>query len=279
MNKYFLIFFSFIILVSCSSNEKKASQLLSEAQQMYETGYLNNAKKLIDSIRSEYPKEFKVVKQGIHLMRYIELKENEKTLAFTDSMLIEKKQEAAELQKSFDFVKDSVYEELGNFVYKRLGVEKNIQRCYLRVGVNEYGEIFLASVYYGSKNINHTGIKAETNDGLNAQTEPVPYDGGRNYRFTDNGAQTEVVTFTKGKDNGVLDFIDIYKDQRIKITYTGEKPYVMVLDNLSKEAISKSIELSKVLSDITRLTQENKIAQGKIEFLKKKILSKSESND
>jgi hypothetical protein len=230
-------------------------------------------------MRVSYPKEFGAIKDGIQLMRYIELKENERTLAYTDSMLVIKRAEAEELEKDFDFVKDSVYDEIGNFIYKRLGIEKNIQRSYIRVGVNEYGEIYLASVYYGAKNINHTGIKAEINDGISAQTEAIPYDGGRNYRFTDDGAQTEVVTYMKGKDNGVLNFINMYSDQRIKITYTGDKPYIMVLDNLSKEAISKSIVLSTVLSDVTRLGQENKVALGKIEFLKNKIASKESQQE
>ncbi|MDO5571692.1 MAG: hypothetical protein Q4F97_09565 [Bacteroidales bacterium] len=263
-----------LIFVSCSGNKENANKMLNQAQVFYEQGALSTAKTYIDSMRVTYPKEFSAIKKGLQLMRYIELKENERNLAYTDSMLIVKQAEAEELKKNFDFVKDSAYDEIGNYIYKRLGIEKNIQRCYIRVGVNEYGEIYLSSVYYGAKNINHTGIKAEANDGLSAQTEAIPYDGGRNYRFTDDGAQTEVVTYLKGKDNGVLNFISLYADQRIKITYTGEKPYIMVLDNLSKEAITKSLELSTVLSDVTRLGQENKIAIGKIEFLKNKINSK-----
>lgn len=267
---------SFAALFSaCSNNGDKAAQLLSEARASYETGSLNKAKIQIDSIRSTYPKEFKVIKEGIQLMREIELKENERTLNYTDSLLVVKKVEAEELAKDFVLVKDTAYEELGNYVLKGMTVERNVERNYIRTGVNEYGEMYIASVYFGGRNINHTGIRVEVKDGSNAETQAIPYDGGRNYRFTDGGNKTEIVTYKQGSDNGVINFINHYKEERIKVTYTGDKPYVIYLDDLSKKAIVKTFELATVLSDITRLQQENKVAAGKVEFLKKRIAEKA----
>lgn len=275
MKRKYLYLVLAVLLTACSNNTEKASLLLEEARALYEEGSLNKAKIQLDSIRSAYPKEFKVIKQGIQLMREIELKENERTLAYTDSLLIVRQQEAAELEKNFVYVRDSAYEEIGNYILKGMTVEKNVERCYIRTGVNEYGEMYIASVYYGKGNINHTGLKAEIKDGSNAETLSIPYDGGRNYRFSDNGMQSEIVTYKKEAENGLIAFINHYKNERIKVIYTGGKNYVIYLDDFSKKAITETFELATVLSDITRLRQENKIAAGKVEFLKKRIAEKS----
>lgn len=263
-----------LIMAACSNNTEKASLLLEEARDMYSNGSLNQAKMRIDSMRSTYPKEFDLINEGRQLMRQIELKENERNLAYSDSLLTVKKAEAEMLSKDFVLEKAEGYEELGNYILKGLTVERNVERNYIRTGVNEYGDMYIASVYFGKGNINHTGIRVEIKDGSNAETIAVPYDGGRNYRFTDNGNHTEIVTYKKDKENGVINFINHYGNERIKVTYTGGKPYVIYLDDLSKKAIVKTYELAMVLSDITRLGQEKKVAEGKIEFLKKKINEK-----
>lgn len=99
------------------------------------------------------------------------------------------------MKKGFAFEKDSVYEEIGNYIWKQQTIERNVQRCYVRCGVNEEGEMYLASVYYGGRPIEHTGIKLSLKDGQFAETASIPYDGGLNYRFKDMGSTTEVVTY------------------------------------------------------------------------------------
>lgn len=275
MKRIILFFSTAFLLTACSNNTEKATLLLEEARDLYASGALNQAKMRIDSMRSTYPKEFPLINEGRQLMRQIELKENERNLAYADSLLTVKKAEAEILQKDFVFEKDEQYEELGTYMLKGMTVERNVERNYIRAGVNEYGEMFISSVYFGKGNINHTGIRVEIKDGTNAETISVPYDGGRNYRFSDGGNKTEIVTYKKDKENGVINFIDYYKDQRIKVTYTGGKPYVIYLDDFSKKAIIKTNQLAMVLSDITRLGQEKKVAEGKIEYLKKRIQEKS----
>ena len=128
-------------------------------------------------------------------MRQVEQKEAERNLAFCDSLIPVKQQELEGLKKGFNFEKDSAYNEIGNYVSKQQTIERNIQRCYIRSGVNEKGEMYLASVYFGGKPINHTGIKLSIQDGLFAETPAIPYDGGLNYHFKDLGNTTEVVTY------------------------------------------------------------------------------------
>ena len=104
------------ILTGCNGDEKAAQARLDKARAMYENNEFFGAKNEIDSIRALYPKEVKVLKQGLTLMRQVEVKEAERNIAFCDSLLPIKLEEVEGLKKGFAFEKDSVYEEIGNYI-------------------------------------------------------------------------------------------------------------------------------------------------------------------
>ena len=242
-----------LALAGCNNDEKNAQARLDNARSMYEQNEFFAAKNEIDSIRILYPKEFKVIREGLTLMRQVEQKEAERNLAFCDSLIPVKQQELEGLKKGFNFEKDSAYNEIGNYVSKQQTIERNIQRCYIRSGVNEKGEMYLASVYFGGKPINHTGIKLSIQDGLFAETPAIPYDGGLNYHFKDLGNTTEVVTYQGEKCEDAVKFIFANKEKRIKVEYTGGKPYILYIADAYKKAIVSTYELAVLLSDIEKL--------------------------
>lgn len=260
-----------LILTSCNNDEKAAQARLDNARSMYERSEFFAAKSEIDSIRILYPKEFEVIKKGLTLMRQVEQKEAERNLAFCDSLLPIKQQELEVLKKNFNLEKDSTYNEIGNYVSKQQTIEKNIQRCYIRSGVNEKGEMYLASVFYGGKPINHTGIKLTTKDNLFAETPAIPYDGGLNYHFKDMGSTTEVVTYIGEKCKDAVELIYNNQKERIRVEYTGGKPYVLYIADADKKAIAATYELAVVLSDIDKLTKEKEKSIKKLAYLEKKL--------
>lgn len=260
-----------VTLTGCNNDEKKAQARLDSARNMYERNELFAAKSEIDSIRILYPKEFKVIREGLTLMRQVEQKEAERNLAFCDSLIPIRQQELEGLKKGFNLEKDSTYNEIGNYVSKQQTIERNIQRCYIRSGVNEKGEMYLASVYFGANPLNHTGIKLSTKDGLFAETPAIPYDGGLNYRFKDLGNTTEVVTYQGEKCEDAVKFIFANQKERIKVEYTGGKPYVLYIADADKKAIASTYELATVLSDIEKLTKEKEKAIKKLAYLEKKL--------
>lgn len=260
-----------VTLTGCNNDEKKAQARLDSARNMYERNELFAAKSEIDSIRILYPKEFKVIREGLTLMRRVEQKEAERNLAFCDSLIPIRQQELEGLKKGFNLEKDSAYNEIGNYVSKQQTIERNIQRCYIRSGVNEKGEMYLASVYFGANPLNHTGIKLSTKDGLFAETPAIPYDGGVNYRFKDLGNTTEVVTYQGEKCEDAVKFIFANQKERIKVEYTGGKPYILYIADADKKAIASTYELATVLSDIEGLTKEKEKAIKKLAYLEKKL--------
>ncbi|WP_280747504.1 hypothetical protein [Parabacteroides sp. PF5-9] len=259
------------LFTACDQNEKKAQTRLDNARRMYEQNEFIGAKNEIDSIRVLYPKAFKVLKEGLTLMRQVEIKEAERNIAFCDSLLPIKQEEFQKLKEAFTLEKDSIYEEIGNYIWKQQTVERNVERCYIRCGVNEKGEMYLASVYFGPKAINHTGIKVSIPDGEYAETVSIPYDGGVNYRFEDLGNTTEVVTY-KG-ENGVdaIKFIYAHTKERIKVDYTGGKPYIIYIAEGDKKAIAATFELASVLSDIENMTVQKDKSERRIIYLRERL--------
>ncbi|KKB52551.1 MULTISPECIES: hypothetical protein [Parabacteroides] len=268
-----------ITLAACNQTEKEAQARLNNARSMYERNEFFAAKSEIDSLRALYPKEYKVLKEGLALMRQVELKEAERTIAFCDSLLPIKIEEAEALKKGFNFEKDSVYEEIGNYIWKQQTIERNVQRCYIRSGVNEKGEIYLASVFYGGAPINHTGIKVSTPDGQFAETASIAYDGGVNYRFKDLGKTTEVVTYKGEKGLDAAKFISTNAKERIKAEYTGGKPYTIYIADGDKKAIAATFDLATVLSDLENLIKEKDKSTNRIAYLKNKLESNTENKD
>lgn len=260
-----------LALTACNHDAEKASARLAKARAMYEQNEFFAAKSEIDSVRILYPKEVKALREALSLMRQVELKEAERNIAFCDSLLPIKQEEAETLKKGFVLEKDSVYEEIGNYIWKPQTIERNVQRSYIRTGVNEKGEMYLASVYYGGRPLEHTGIKLSTTGDVFAQTASIPYDGGLNYRFKDLGNTTEVVTY-KG-ENGIeaIKLIYAHPNDRIKVEYTGGKPYILYMADTDKKAVVATYDLAVVLSDIENMSKEKEKAEKKMAYLKKKL--------
>lgn len=258
-------------LTACNHDAEKASARLAKARAMYEQNEFFAAKSEIDSVRILYPKEVKALKEALLLMRQVELKEAERNIAFCDSLLPIKQEEAETLKKGFVLEKDSVYEEIGHYIWKPQTIERNVQRSYIRTGVNEKGEMYLASVYYGGRPLEHTGIKLSTTGDVFAQTVSIPYDGGLNYRFKDLGNTTEVVTY-KG-ENGIeaIKLIYAHPKDRIKVEYTGGKPYILYMADADKKAVVATYDLAVVLSDIENMSKEKEKAEKKMAYLQKKL--------
>ena len=94
MKKIGLLVFSLLLLTACDDGgEKKAQLRLQNAQEALAGGDFNEAKLQIDSIKLLYPKAFEARKQGIALMQQVELKEQQQTLTYLDSMLQQKEKE------------------------------------------------------------------------------------------------------------------------------------------------------------------------------------------
>jgi hypothetical protein len=259
-------------MTGCRGQEKEAMARLANAKSLYEKNEWLAAKDEIDSIRARYPDEVKVLRGALELMRQVEIKEAERNIAYCDSLLPIRQAAVKEAVKGFVFEKDSIYEESGNYVRQQQTVERNVERSYIRCGVNEEGEMYLASVYFGSRPINHTGIRVSTPDGLFAATTAIPYDGGLNYRFKDGENISEIVYYKKENGINAIKFIYINAKKRIKVDYTGgEQPYGMYMGEADKQSLTLTYDLAALLTDIHSLTNERSKYAKKKTYLEEKL--------
>lgn len=265
MKKVILLACLCCTLFSCEDVEKKAGEKLQAAREAFELGNYNEAKILIDSIKILYPKAFETRRAGIGLMQEVELKEQEKSMAYLDSMLQAKQKEFAAIKGKYTFEKDAEYQNIGNYLYPSQVIEKNLHRSFLRFQVDENGVMSMTSIYCGAHNIHHVAVKVTAPDGSFAET-PAAKDS---YEATNLGEKIEKADFKLGEDGNVMGFLYLNKDKNIKVNYLGERPYSVTMTATDRQALASIYELAQLLSSMTEIKKNMEEAKLKMEFVKK----------
>lgn len=267
MKKVILLACLCCTLFSCEDVEKKAGEKLQAAREAFELGNYNEAKILIDSIKMLYPKAFETRRAGIGLMQEVELKEQEKSLVYLDSMLQAKQKDFDAIKGKYTFEKDAEYQNIGNYLHPSQVIEKNLYRSFLRFQVDENGVMSMTSIYCGAHNIHHVAVKVTAPDGSFAET-PAAKDS---YETTDLGEKIEKADFKLGEDGNVMGFLYLNKDKNIKVNYQGERPYSITMTAADRQALASVYELAQLLSSMTEIKKNMEEANLKIEFIKKKM--------
>lgn len=266
MKNVFLFICLCLACIACTDVEKQAAERLNMAQQAFAAGDYNEAKLQIDSIKILYPKAYNARKAGIGLMQEVELKEQEKTLAYLDSLLSTKQAEFNAMKGKFVLEKDQEYEAIGRYLHPSQVIEKNLNRSFLRFQVDERGAMSMTSIYCGSRNIHHTAVKVSTNDSF-AQTPP----SADSYETSNLGVQIEKADYKLGQDDNVIGFICLNKEKSIKVEFVGERSYSTQMTQADRQAADLVYRLSQTLSAITQLNKEIDEAKQKIAFIEKRM--------
>lgn len=271
MKKYIFILFISFAFLSCNKDKEAAQIKLKEARNLYENLEYGSAKKTLDELKTSYPKEIATQKEGLLLMREIELNEQKRNIVFCDSMIKIKNAEADSIKQYFTLEKTS-YDSQGRYIDKTYNPQLGYAPKYIKIHVNEDADLVLSSVHKGTP-IKHNQIKISTSTGEYAETEIIPYDGGANYSFKDiDGNTYETVSFQKGRDNGVIQFIYNYANSKITLEYLGgKKSNPIVLTDKQKNALVNTVNFSDILKDIHQFTQEKEKAEKRLEYLETKI--------
>ncbi len=270
MKNVFLFIVLCLACIACTDVEKQAAERLNMAQQAFAAGDYNEAKLQIDSIKILYPKAYNARKAGIGLIQEVELKEQEKTLAYLDSLLSTKQAEFNAMKGKFVLEKDQEYEAIGRYLHPSQVIEKNLNRSFLRFQVDERGAMSMTSIYCGSRNIHHTAVKVSTNDSF-AQTPP----SADSYETSNLGVQIEKADYKLGQDGNVIGFICLNKERNIKVEFVGERSYSTQMTQADRQAADLVYRLSQTLSAITQLNKEIDEAKQKIAFIEKRMAERA----
>lgn len=272
MKRYYYIYALLLSLLSaCTNNgEKEAEMHLQRAESAFNSRNYNEAKLQIDTIRTLYPKAFDARKAAIKLMQQVDLKEQERSILYLDSMMLIKQAQFDSIKGSFILEKDKEYQEVGNYLYPTQTIEKNGGRSFLRGQVSELGEMSITSIYCAGGAIHHSSVKVINGD-LYSQT-PNTKDS---YETTIGGRHIEKADYKLGDDGGVIAFIVTNKANNLKLQFIGDKTYTTSMTNSDREAIYKLSELAKTLSSIEQIKKEKDEANLKIRFVKRKMEEQS----
>lgn len=256
-----------LFFASCGQEEKQASELLNRAEASFRSANYSEAKLQIDSIRNLYPKVFDVRKKAIKLKQQVELEEQLTSMNYLDSMMAVKQLVLDSIKVEFVLEKDTAYQEIGNYFYPSQVVEKNVGRTFLRACVSEKGEMSLTSIYCAGGTLNHTSVKVSSSEAF-AQTPTSP----DMYITTDLGRTIEKADYKLGADGGVVGFIIANKDARsLKLEFIGDRTYKTAMYAPDIKAIVEVSKLAQLLASMEEIRKEQKEANLKIQFLKKKI--------
>lgn len=255
------------LLAGCGDGGEKEAQLrLQKAEAALQQDNFSEAKLQIDSIKVLYPKAFEARKQGIRLMQQVDLKEQQKTLVYLDSMMQVKQHQLDSIKGNFVLEKDTAYQEIGNWFYPTQVVEKNVGRSFLRGQVNELGEMSLTSIYCAGGKLNHTSVKVSVGETF-AET-PMTKDS---YTTTDLGRTIEKADYKVGEDGGVANFIATNADKNIQLTFVGDKTWRTAMQKNDRKAFVELTELARILSGMEEIRKQQKEANLKIQFVTRKM--------
>lgn len=254
--------------LACGSNvEEKAALKIQLAQEALQTGNYSEAKHLLDSIKTLYPKAVDARRKAIRLFKEVEWQEQQQTIAYLDSMLIEKQKAFESIKGRFVLEKNAEYQQIGNYFYPTQIVEKNLHRSFLRFQVSERGEMAMTSIYCGASNIHHIAIKVIAPDGSFAET-PASDDS---YETTDMNEKIEKADYKLGKDGNVIGFIYFNREKNLKVEYLGGRKYSTTMSADDRKALTETYELAQLLSSIEQIKNELKEAHVKLEFVNRKL--------
>ena len=260
-----------LLILSCGGSGSKARAYLSEAGEALESGNYALAKMKIDSIKILFPEAFDEINAGFTLMQEIRLAENRRNISYCDSMLRVNYTALNELLNDFDYVRDSRYQEFGEYYPKIYPHRSSLDRNGLRSGVGEKGALFIESVLSDNA-IQHNRIRVTAADGSYAESGRVTADGF-NYRFSTLNRNYEIVRFTGNDENGVAAYIHAYRDQPLTLHFIGNRTVNTALNDAAKKGISLSFELSTLLLDIEQLKFEKERSEVLIRYLESRANS------
>lgn len=248
-----------IILFACGKSEKeKATEKFALATSLYQKGDTTTALQLLDSVQVLFPKAFESVGKAKDLANKI----NSEMLFRKEQQIDKVSARIADLERLFDKEKTE-YDRFSQYIHKMQKFERRWNQSFIELHLDERGDLYISSNYYGKEWLNHTGIRVY--DGIfQARTDSVSLDDPGNHHSEFMNLHWEKVSYKNGKDNGVIQFIADNADRNLKAVFLGRRMYYIVLEAFDKQAIKEAYQLSNALKRKTELQKEIKELKSRL---------------
>ena len=248
-----------ILFVSCGpSDEERARAKLNLAKMLLEKQDTTQALQQLDSITLLFPKAPYSVNAAKNMMTEINFELLRKKEAELDSALVQ----IEKLEKSFTKEKTE-FDRYTQYIHKRQTLQRAITSSFIQVHLDERGELFISSNYYGKSSINHIGMRVYDGD-LSAKTDTVPLGDVNNHQSDFMEFKWEKVSYRNGKDNGVIQFIADNADRKLKAVFLGKGQFYIILEDYDKAAVKDALALSKAIKRKSAIEKEVQVLQKKL---------------
>lgn len=258
---FIIILFTANLLISCApSQEDQARVKLNQAKILLQNQDTSNALLHLDSIQKTFPKAIYSINAAKNLKNevYWELLQGKE--AELDSIRLAK----ADLEKNF--IKEKTeFDRYTQYIHKRQNFERRWDKSYIKIHLDERGDIYLSSNYHGEQWLEHTGLRVYDSPDQ-AKTEEIALDDINNHRSDFMEAKWEKVTYRDGKDNGVIEFIANNTKRRLKAVFLGKRYYYIILEDYDKNAVKDAFQLSKLIKKEKTLEKETAALQKKLDI-------------
>ncbi len=156
------------------------------------------------------------------------------------------KKELTELKNKFSYEYDE-FDKIGWYKAKTQVVDHTWDENLLKVYVNNTGYCYLADQYYGDNWIFHTRVEVKIGDTI-YKSEDIPSYDPNNKHENSSGSVWETISYTKGKDNGIIKAIAESGDATIRVRFTGDQmSRDFTLSKRDQQAIKDAYRLSELL--------------------------------
>lgn len=258
---FFSVFFLAIIFFACGpSDEEKARAKMNYAKVLLEKQDTAMAVMHLDSIALLYPKAPYSINAAKNLLTEInfELLHRKETALDTINSRI------AELENSF--VKEKTeFDRYTQYIHKRQTFQRAWNRSYIKIHLDERGDLYLSSNYHGKNPINHYGLRVYDAE-ISAKTDSIPVGDANNHQSDFMEFKWEKVSYRNGKDNGVIEFIANNTNRNLKAVFLGKGQNYIILEEFDKTAVKDALALARAIKSKNELEKEIQILQKKLQI-------------
>jgi len=240
-----------LILNSCKpSDEEQARLRLNKAKALIEQKDTTQALLQLDSLQRMFPKAMYSVNAAKNMAAEIKLS----LLGNKQTKLDSANAHILRLENSFDKVKTE-YDRYTQYIHKKQNFDRGVNRSFIQVHLDERGDIYLSSNYYGQAALKHYALRVYDGE-LSAKTDSIPVGSDDNRASDFMEFKWEKVNYRNGCDNGVLAFIAQNADRKLKAVFIGRQQQFIILEDFDKKAIKDAFDLSSAIKKRTVLEKE-----------------------
>ena len=252
------VFLALIFLACGPSDEEKARAKMNFAKMLLEKQDTTRALLQLDSIVELFPEARYSTNAAKNLLNEI----NFSLLQRKEQELDTIKERIAELENLFIREKTE-FDRYTRYVHKKQTLQGSITRSFIQVHLDERGDLYLSSNYYGKNSINHFGIRVYDAD-ISAKTDTIPLGDVNNHQSDFMEYKWEKVSYRNGKDNGVIRFIADNAERKLKAVFLGKGQFFIILEDSDKIAVKDALTLSKAIKTKSILEKEVQSLQKKL---------------